>query len=163
MFLCHPALHGTRSRAHASAWRRLVGYFSGYFEPFLRLFRSEIFTTSSFPARIIPTDFSAFGSVWVRRKSHRILHRKKFEYAENPDEIEDFSRIWSSVGIRTRGLLVPKVGRIFWRTFQAFRTAPLGIFLQRCLFQYGSFHLFSAFGSLVWVRTENQRRETAPL
>ena len=39
---------------------------------------------------------SRLGQVWVRRKSHRILHRKKFGICRKIRlKSEDFSRIWS--------------------------------------------------------------------
>ena len=58
-----PDLVGVSGFEPEASWsRRLVGYFSRTFRAISAPFRSEIFTTSSFPARIIPTDFSAFGS-----------------------------------------------------------------------------------------------------
>ena len=46
----------------ASWSRRLVGYFSRTFQGISTPFRSEKITAASFPAWIIPPDFSAFGS-----------------------------------------------------------------------------------------------------
>ena len=49
-------------KPEASWSRRLVGYFSRTFRAISAPFQSENFTAASFPARIIPPDFSAFGS-----------------------------------------------------------------------------------------------------
>ena len=49
-------------KPEASWSRRLVGYFYRTFLGVSASFRSENFTAASFPARIIPLDFSAFGS-----------------------------------------------------------------------------------------------------
>jgi len=46
----------------ASWSRRLVGYFSRTFQGISTPFRSGNFTAVSFPVRINPPDFSAFGS-----------------------------------------------------------------------------------------------------
>ena len=58
-----PDLVGVSGFEPEASWsRRLVGYFSRTFQVISAPFRSENFTAASFPARIIPPDFSAFGS-----------------------------------------------------------------------------------------------------
>ena len=58
-----PDLVGVSGFEPEASWsRRLVGYFSRAFQVISAPFRSENFTAASFPARIIPPDFSAFGS-----------------------------------------------------------------------------------------------------
>ena len=45
---------------------------------------------------LIPPDFSRLGQVWVRRKSHKILHLEKFwKHRKIRMKSKDFSRIWS--------------------------------------------------------------------
>ena len=58
-----PDLVGVSGFEPEASWsRRLVGYFYRTFLGVSASFRSENFTAASFPARIIPLDFSAFGS-----------------------------------------------------------------------------------------------------
>ena len=58
-----PDLVGVSGFEPEASWsRRLVGFFSRTFQGISAPFRSENFTAASFPARIIPPDFSAFGS-----------------------------------------------------------------------------------------------------
>ena len=58
-----PDLVGVSGFEPEASWsRRLVGYFSRTFQGISAPFRSENFTAASFPARINPPDFSAFGS-----------------------------------------------------------------------------------------------------
>ncbi|MDD7492265.1 MAG: hypothetical protein PUK39_06530, partial [Clostridiales bacterium] len=58
-----PDLVGVSGFEPEASWsRRLVGYFSRTFQGIFAPFCSENFAASSFPARIIPPDFSAFGS-----------------------------------------------------------------------------------------------------
>ena len=58
-----PDLVGVSGFEPEASWsRRLVGYFSWTFRGISAPFRSGNFTAASFPARIIPPDFSAFGS-----------------------------------------------------------------------------------------------------
>ena len=58
-----PDLVGVSGFEPEASWsRRLVGYFSRTFQVISAPFRSENFTAASFPARINPPDFSAFGS-----------------------------------------------------------------------------------------------------
>ena len=58
-----PDLVGVSGFEPEASWsRRLVGYFSWTFQSISAPFHSEKFTAVSFPARIIPPDFSAFGS-----------------------------------------------------------------------------------------------------
>jgi len=58
-----PDLVGVLGFEPEASWsRRLVGYFSRTFQGISAPFRSENFTAASFPARINPPDFSAFGS-----------------------------------------------------------------------------------------------------
>ena len=58
-----PDLVGVSGFEPEASWsRRLVGYFSRTFRAISAPFQSENFTAASFPARIIPPDFSAFGS-----------------------------------------------------------------------------------------------------
>ena len=58
-----PDLVGVSGFEPEASWsRRLVGYFSRTFQGISEPFRSENFTTISFLTRIIPPDFSAFGS-----------------------------------------------------------------------------------------------------
>ena len=59
----HPDLVGVSGFEPEASWsRRLVGYFWRAFQGISEPFRSEDFAASSFPARINPPDFSAFGS-----------------------------------------------------------------------------------------------------
>ena len=58
-----PDLVGVSGFEPEASWsRRLVGYFSWTFRGISAHFRSGNFTVVSFPARINPPDFSAFGS-----------------------------------------------------------------------------------------------------
>ena len=58
-----PDLVGVSGFEPEASWsRRLVGYFWRAFQGISEPFRSEDFAASSFPARINPPDFSAFGS-----------------------------------------------------------------------------------------------------
>ena len=58
-----PDLVGVSGFEPEASWsRRLVGYFSWTFRGISAHFRSGNFTAVSFPARINPLDFSAFGS-----------------------------------------------------------------------------------------------------
>ena len=58
-----PDLVGVSGFEPEASWsRRLVGYFSRAFQGISAPFRSENFTAVSFPARINPPNFSAFGS-----------------------------------------------------------------------------------------------------
>ena len=68
-----PDLVGVSGFEPEASWsRRLVGYFSWTFQSIFEPFRSENFTAASFPARIIPPDFSAFGSrFWVKAENQR--------------------------------------------------------------------------------------------
>ena len=64
-----PDLVGVSGFEPEASWsRRLVGYFSRTFQVISAPFRSENFTAASFPARIIPPDFSAFGSRFGSRQ-----------------------------------------------------------------------------------------------
>ena len=58
-----PDLVGVSGFEPEASWsRRLVGYFSRTFQGISTPFRSGNFTAVSFPVRINPPDFSAFGS-----------------------------------------------------------------------------------------------------
>ena len=58
-----PDLVGVSGFEPEASWsRRFVGYFYRTFRGVFVPFHSENFTAASFPARIIPPDFSAFGS-----------------------------------------------------------------------------------------------------
>ena len=58
-----PDLVGVSGFEPEASWsRRLVGYFSWTFQTISVPFRSGNVTAESFPVRIIPPDFSAFGS-----------------------------------------------------------------------------------------------------
>ena len=58
-----PDLVGVSGFEPEASWsRRLVGYFWRAFRGISAPFRSGYFTAVSFPIRIIPPDFSAFGS-----------------------------------------------------------------------------------------------------
>ena len=64
-----PNLVGVSGFEPEASWsRRLVGYFSRTFQGISAPFRSENFTAASFPARINPPDFSAFGSRFGSRQ-----------------------------------------------------------------------------------------------
>ena len=66
-----PDLVGVSGFEPEASWsRRLVGYFSRTFQVISAPFRSENFTAASFPARIIPPDFSAFGSRFGSGENH---------------------------------------------------------------------------------------------
>ena len=59
----HPDLVGVSGFEPEASWsRRLVGYFWRTFQGISAPFRSGYFTAVSFPIRIIPPVFSAFGS-----------------------------------------------------------------------------------------------------
>ena len=96
----------------------------------------------SLPALSAPN--SRLGHVWVRRKSHRILHRKKFGICRKIRlKSKDFSRIWSECRDSNPRPLGPEGwSDIFGGHFRAFPHLSARDILQRCLFQYGSFHLF---------------------
>ena len=64
-----PDLVGVSGFEPEASWsRRLVGYFSRTFQGISAPFRSENFTAASFPARIIPPVFFAFGSRFGSRQ-----------------------------------------------------------------------------------------------
>ena len=85
---------------------------------------------------------------------------KSSEYAEKSGRNQQISTGFGrSVGIRTRGLLVPKVGRIFLADISGhFRTFPLGIFYSGVFSNTDHSTCFFRVWVTVWVRTENQRR-----
>ena len=79
-----PDLVGVSGFEPEASWsRRLVGYFWRAFQGISEPFRSEDFAASSFPARIIPPDFSAFGSRFGSDgKVTEFSIEKSSEYAE---------------------------------------------------------------------------------
>ena len=93
---------------------------------------------------------SRLGQVWVRRKSHRILHRKIFRKRRKIRlKSKDFGRIWSECRDSNPRPLGPEGwSDIFGERFEAFPRLSTQKFPQRHPFRYGLFHLiFSAFGS----------------
>ena len=105
-----------------------------------------------FPLRI-PV-WVAFGS---NGKCAEFSIGKSSENAEKSGRNQQISAGFGrSVGIRTRGLLVPKVGRIFFADISGhFHTFPLGKFHSGILSGTDKSAGFFRVWVTVWVRAEN--------
>ena len=86
---------------------------------------------------------SRLGQVWVKRKSHRILHRKKFGICRKIRlKSKDFSRIWSECRDSNPRPLGPEGwSDIFSGHFEPFLRLSNRKISQRRPFRHGSFHL----------------------
>ena len=95
----------------------------------------------SLPVLFAPN--SRLGRVWVRGKSHRILHRKKFGICRKIWlKSEDFSQIWSECRDSNPRPLGPEGwSDIFSGHFEPFLRLSTRKISQRRPFQHGSFHL----------------------
>ena len=95
----------------------------------------------SLPALSAPK--SRLGRVWVKRKSHKIHHRKKFGICRKIRlKSEDFSRIWSECRDSNPRPLGPEGwSDIFHGHFRAFLHLSARKISQRRPFRHGSFHL----------------------
>ena len=95
----------------------------------------------SLPALSAPN--SRLGRVWVKRKSHRILHRKMFRKRKKIRlKSKDFNRIWSECRDSNPRPLGPEGwSDIFHGHFRAFLHLSARKISQRRPFRHGSFHL----------------------
>ena len=87
---------------------------------------------------------SRLGQVWVKRKSHRILHRKKFRICRKIRlKSKDFNRIWSECRDSNPRPLGPEgwsdISRGHFRAFP--HLSPRKISQRRC-FRHGQIRLF---------------------
>ncbi len=96
-----------------------------------------------FSLLVLSAPKSCLGRVWVKRKSHRILHRKKFGICRKIRlKSEDFSRIWSECRDSNPRPLGPEGwSDIFRGHFRSFPHLSNRKISQRRPFRHGSFHL----------------------
>ena len=86
---------------------------------------------------------SRLGHVWVKRKSHKILHRKMFrKHRKIRLKSKDFNRIWSECrDLNPRPLGPEGWSDIFNEHFKAFQSLSARKISQRYPFRHGSFRL----------------------